>query len=184
MKCCPLNNSPERVCSGMKNITEWTTEPLLRAPITCLKSFQVQNRGGGGEVGWMWPQGSLRTLKHRSLSLTELQFGLLSNTTEKRAAFMELMDDIQSKWYGQKKNESFLSAEERFRVEEQEEGQAEQCESNCGAQFGLCPCFWFKIWMLIDAEGQKSNNDSLVPWRSGGTLWPLLIFFQRLSNSL
>lgn len=184
MKCCPLNNSPECVCSGMKNITEWTTEPLLRAPITCLKSFQVQNRGGGGEVGWMWPQGSLRTLKHRSLSLTELQFGLLSNTTEKRAAFMELMDDIQSKWCGQKKNESFLSAEERFRVEEQEEGQAEQCESNCGAQFGLCPCFWFKIWMLIDAEGQKSNNDSLVPWRSGGTLWPLLVFFQRLSNSL
>lgn len=73
---------------------------------------------------------------------------------------MELMDDIQSKWCGQKKNESFLSAEEGFRVEEQEEGQAEQCESNYGAQFGLCPCFWFKVWMLIDAEGQKSNNDS------------------------
>lgn len=99
MKCCPLKNSPERVCSGMKNITGWTTETL--------KSFQVENRGGGGEVGWMWPQGSLRTLKHRSLSLTELQFGLLSNTTEKRAALMELMDDIQSKWCGQKKNESF-----------------------------------------------------------------------------
>lgn len=83
---------------------------------------------------------------------------------------MELMDDIQSKWCGQKKNESFLSAKEGFRVKEQEEGQAEQCESNYGAQFGLCPCFWFKVWMLIDAEGQKSNNDSLVPWRSGGTL--------------
>lgn len=54
---------------------------------------------------------------------------------------MELMDDIQSKWCGQKKNESFPSAEEGFRVAEQEEGQAEQCESNYGAQFGLCPCF-------------------------------------------
>lgn len=37
----------------MKNITEWTTETLLQAPITSLKSFQVENRGGGGEVGWM-----------------------------------------------------------------------------------------------------------------------------------